>query len=191
MIWNVPNILSLTRLIGVPFLFYLVQLESHLLFLSWYIFLGITDYLDGLIARAWNQVSDFGSMLDSVADLAYYISTAYFMIVLFPEYIMPNLPSLYGMFALLGLSIVVSKIRAGRILFLHTHLSRLNGVLVFFAFILSFYLNTTFFIATIIAIYYLAFTEVILIFMRYGNISPDTRTIIGLTNDQDYDVKKL
>jgi phosphatidylglycerophosphate synthase len=184
MIWNVPNILSLSRLIGVPFLFYLIHLESHLLFIIWYILLGLTDYLDGKIARAWDQVSDFGSMLDSVADLAFYISTAYFIIVLFPEYITPNLPFLYGMFALLGLSIIVSKIRAGRILFLHTHLSRLNGVLVFFAFILSFYLNTTFFIATIIAIYYLAFTEVILIFWRYGNISPDTRTIIGLRNSQ-------
>lgn len=191
MIWNVPNLLSLTRLIGVPFLFYLIHLESHVFFLAWYILLGITDYLDGLIARAWDQVSDFGSMLDSVADLAYYISTAYFMIVLFPEYIMPNLPFLYGMFALLGVSIIISKVRAGRILFLHTHLSRLNGVLVFFAFILSFYLNTTFFIATIIAIYYLAFTEVILIFLRFGNVSPDTRTIIGLNNEkQDLPILK-
>lgn len=184
--WSVPNILSLTRLFGVPLLYFLVLLDSPYLFLAWYIILGFTDYLDGLLARAWDQVTDFGSMLDSIADLAYYISTAYFLVVLFPEYLYPNLPYLYGMFGMLIISILVSKIRTGRVLFLHTHLSRLNGVLVFFAFILSFYINTTYLISLIITIYYVAFIEVTLIFLRYGLVSPDTRSIFDLTMENQW-----
>ena len=36
---------------------------------------GITDYLDGKLARAWNQTSDLGAMLDPVADRIYILAT--------------------------------------------------------------------------------------------------------------------
>lgn len=177
---NVPNALSVTRLLGVPFLFLLVEMDNKTYFLSWYIFLGITDWLDGKLARAWKQATDFGSMLDSVADLAYYISTAYFLIVLFPEYVIPSLPHLYVFFSILGLSFLISWWRAGKIIMLHSHINRLNGVLVFFAMILSFFFDTTMLVRIIIYSYYIAFAESILIFLIYGNVSPDTRSIFDL-----------
>ena len=55
-----------------------------------------------MLARKWNQTSEFGSALDSIADLAYYISTAYFMVKLFPEYVMPSIFFSYGFFVLLA-----------------------------------------------------------------------------------------
>lgn len=177
---NVPNALSVTRLFGVPFLFMLIELDKKTYFLSWYIFLGLTDWLDGKLARAWDQATDFGSMLDSVADLAYYISTAYFLVVLFPDYVIPSLPHLYVFFGILGLSFLISWWRTGKIIMLHSHINRMNGVLVFFAMILSFFFDTTLLLRVIIYSYYLAFIESILIFLIYGNVSPDTRSIFDL-----------
>lgn len=178
---NIPNALSLLRLIGVPFLFLLITFENVLWFAGLYIILGLTDYFDGLLARRWNQVTELGSMLDSVADLAYYISTAYFLIVLFPEYFYPNIPYLYLVFSLLAITLLTSKLKFGKVLILHTHLSRLSGVLVFFAFIGSFYIDTTLLIRFIILLYSISFIESIAIFIKYGLVDPDTRTIFRLS----------
>lgn len=177
---NIPNALSLLRLIGVPFLFVLITFENVIWFTGLYIVLGLTDYFDGLLARRWNQATELGSMLDSVADLAYYISTAYFLIVLFPEYFYPNIPYLYLVFSLLAVSLLTSKLKFGKILILHTHISRLCGVLVFFIFIGSFYMNTTLMIRLVILLYSISFIESIAIFLKYGLVDPDTRTIFRL-----------
>lgn len=178
---NVPNALSILRLIGVPFLFILITFENVLWFTGLYIILGLTDYFDGLLARRWNQVTEFGSMLDSIADLAYYISTAYFLVVLFPEYFYPNISYLYLVFSLLAVTLLISKFKLGKVLILHTHLSRLSGVLVFFAFIASFYADTTLFIRFIILLYSISFIESIAIFIKYGLVDPDTRSIFRLS----------
>lgn len=177
---NIPNTLSVIRLIGVPFLFLLITFENVMWFTGLYIMLGLTDYFDGLLARRWNQVTELGSMLDSIADLAYYISTAYFLIVLFPEYFYPNIPYLYLVFALLAITLLTSKLKFGKVLILHTHLSRLSGVLVFFALFGSFYGDTTLFIRLIILMYSISFVESFVIFFKYGAVDPDTRTIFHL-----------
>ncbi|TVQ67907.1 MAG: CDP-alcohol phosphatidyltransferase family protein [Balneolaceae bacterium] len=181
---NIPNILSLSRLLGVPLLFVFINFENQAWFILWFIYLGLTDYFDGLLARRWNQVSEFGSMLDAVADVAYYISAAFFLFYLFPEYLQPNYVYLLAMFIIFGASVFVSHLKLGRILFLHTHLSRLCGVLVFFGVLASFFFDTTFLIRSIIFIYSMAFIEVITIFLLYGNVDPDTRSILHLRGEK-------
>ena len=72
---TLPNALSLVRLLGVPVFFWLV-LTHHdgpaVLLLG---FSGVTDYLDGKIARAWNQMSRIGALLDPAADRLYILAT--------------------------------------------------------------------------------------------------------------------
>lgn len=180
--FNIPNALSVIRLTGVPFLFVLVQLENQLWFLGFFIFLGLTDFFDGYLARKWNQVTDLGSMLDSIADMAYYISAAYFLTFLFPSYLEPNLPFFYILLALLAVSIIVSKVKLGKVLILHTHISRTCGVLVFVVFLASFTADTTLMIRAIIILYTIAFIESTIIFLKYGLVDPDTRSIFHLRN---------
>ncbi|MDT0330051.1 CDP-alcohol phosphatidyltransferase family protein [Nocardiopsis lambiniae] len=71
-IWTVPNLLSMLRLLGVPFFLWLVLVPQAdwwaLLVLA---FAGISDWLDGKIARAWNQASRLGALLDPLADRLY------------------------------------------------------------------------------------------------------------------------
>jgi phosphatidylglycerophosphate synthase len=179
--WNVPNTLSATRLLGVPVLYVLVDREPVAWFVALYAVLGLTDYLDGRLARAWNQTSAFGSMLDSVADAAYYISTAYFALSLFPAYLSPNLLYIVGCLTLYAVLMGVSRIRAGRILLPHTHLSRIAGVLVVLTVFASFVVNTTWVFRGVIALYALAIVEQIAMVGRYGDIPLDTRSILSLS----------
>ena len=78
---NVPNALSVLRLLGVPVFIYfaLVSKQDGLAVLV-LVIAGITDYLDGKLARAWNQTSAFGALIDPAADRIYILST---LIILF------------------------------------------------------------------------------------------------------------
>ena len=68
---NIPNLLTILRMFLVPvyLLIFFSNIENKLL-ISGLIFVlaGITDLLDGNIARKYNQVTKFGTMLDPVAD---------------------------------------------------------------------------------------------------------------------------
>ena len=67
---NVPNILTVFRIILVPiylFLFYSTS-ENHLLYGELFFMAGITDILDGYIARKYDQMTKLGAALDPLAD---------------------------------------------------------------------------------------------------------------------------
>ena len=72
---TVPNVLSGLRLLGVPVFLWLVFTERD----GWAITLlavsGITDYLDGVIARRFHQISKVGQLLDPAADRLYILAT--------------------------------------------------------------------------------------------------------------------
>jgi len=75
-VWTLPNALSVLRLLGVPLFLYLL-LGPHAD--GWAIIVlivsGITDYLDGKLARLLNQTSKLGALLDPAADRLYVLST--------------------------------------------------------------------------------------------------------------------
>ena len=81
-VWTVPNALSVLRLLGVPVFLYLVVHEPH--HDGWAIWLligaGITDYLDGKIARRFGQFSRLGQLLDPAADRLYIAVTIFALV---------------------------------------------------------------------------------------------------------------
>ena len=72
---NLPNALTLGRLVAVPVLAVLllaVDLTPTVRLLAWAVFTVacVTDVVDGKLARAWGQVTPFGVMADPIADKA-------------------------------------------------------------------------------------------------------------------------
>lgn len=66
--WNIPNALSVLRILLVP-----VFLVLYLNRIDWWAFgvlvlSGLTDALDGFIARRFNQITDCGKLLDPISD---------------------------------------------------------------------------------------------------------------------------
>ncbi len=72
-IYYIPNLISLYRLLSVPFLFYVVYLGNEKFFFYWFLFNVFTDALDGFIARRFNMQTSLGAKLDSTADFAMYL----------------------------------------------------------------------------------------------------------------------
>ncbi|MDT0265732.1 CDP-alcohol phosphatidyltransferase family protein [Streptomyces sp. DSM 44915] len=80
-IWTIPNLLSMARLLGVPVFLWLVlspvfggpRMDGWALLVL--TFSAVTDYLDGKLARRWNQISALGRVLDPAADRLYILST--------------------------------------------------------------------------------------------------------------------
>ena len=71
--WNIPNVLSLVRLALLPVfavLYLNCQEKPELLYWALGVLLlsGLTDMLDGIIARRFNQITEVGKLLDPLAD---------------------------------------------------------------------------------------------------------------------------
>lgn len=74
-LWTVPNALSLLRLVGLPLFVWLIVTRQD----GWAVVVlmasGITDYLDGKIARTFHLESRIGALLDPLADRLYILTT--------------------------------------------------------------------------------------------------------------------
>ena len=78
---NIPNYLTILRLILVPIIFTLIILESYLLAFVFFVIANITDVLDGAIARKYNLITDFGKLMDPLADKITQLSTILALII--------------------------------------------------------------------------------------------------------------
>ncbi|MBH0128861.1 CDP-alcohol phosphatidyltransferase family protein [Salinibacterium sp. NK8237] len=67
-VWTVPNVLSFIRLALVPVFLYLIISAQDALALIVLVFSSLSDYLDGVIARRFNQITRLGQLLDPAAD---------------------------------------------------------------------------------------------------------------------------
>jgi cardiolipin synthase (CMP-forming) len=74
-VWTIPNIISMLRLAGVPlFLWLVLGPEADGWALAVLMISGVTDFLDGFLARRLNQFSNLGEILDPVADRLYILA---------------------------------------------------------------------------------------------------------------------
>jgi cardiolipin synthase len=177
---TVPNALSASRVVFLPLL-YILALRRHLIaFTLAYAILGSTDLFDGVMARRLKQKTNFGKTLDAFADLPFYLSTAYFIWLLYADYLRPNLTLLYIFLGILGLSLIVSGIKCRKPILMHCFLLKLSAVLVYALVILSYFLNTTVLVTVILVIYSIAFIESILIFLIYGEVDLDSPSIFKI-----------
>lgn len=68
-ILTIPNLLSFFRLCLIPLFVWLYCIKKEYLWTGYVLLLsGVTDIVDGFIARHFNMISDFGKILDPVAD---------------------------------------------------------------------------------------------------------------------------
>jgi len=68
-ILTIPNVLSVVRLCCIPVVLWLLFAREHRAAAGWLLGgLGATDWVDGYVARHFNQVSELGKVLDPVAD---------------------------------------------------------------------------------------------------------------------------
>lgn len=72
--WNLPNILTIIRLLAAPgvavMFLYFTRPYADWFALCLFVSAAVTDWVDGYLARAWHQETKLGAMLDPIADKA-------------------------------------------------------------------------------------------------------------------------
>ncbi len=90
MLINIPTIITLSRIFLVPFIFIAAYYDKDFLLLCLFLFGSLTDWLDGFLARALNQTTNLGAILDPIADkifvCSWYILFGFFS----KKYILPD-----------------------------------------------------------------------------------------------------
>ena len=138
---TIPNIMTFTRLVCALCLFFTEPMSAA--FLTLYLICGVSDALDGTVARITKTASEFGAKLDSVADLTFYsIMVIRFFPVLL-ETLSGNIWFVIILVVLIRVAIYLTfAIRHKTLISTHTYLNKLTGFLVF---CLPFVVNTKIF----------------------------------------------
>ena len=71
---HIPNILTIIRFLLIPAIIIFCLQQNYILAIIFLTISGITDILDGLIARKYNLITDFGKLMDPLADKATQVS---------------------------------------------------------------------------------------------------------------------
>ena len=125
---RIPNLLSMSRIVlCLPLL-----LADAMTMPFWVLYLiaGLTDILDGFLARRWGAESKFGARLDSLADFVFVLAVGY---KLFPWLkLSDELWMMIGLIALVKpVNAISSYVVKHKIEFLHTKVNKLTGFLLF------------------------------------------------------------
>lgn len=87
---TIPNILSFFRLCLIPVIVWLYTVKhDHFLTLIILVLSGVTDIVDGIIARKCNMISDFGKAFDPVADKLTQMAMLFCLVSRFPYMMIP------------------------------------------------------------------------------------------------------
>jgi len=107
---SLPNLLTLSRIIAVPLLVFLLWRPApvdYAITFALYCVVGITDYLDGYLARAWGSISKLGQFLDPIADK---IMVAAVMVMLISSRKANPVPEISGLHLIPALVILLREI---------------------------------------------------------------------------------
>lgn len=135
---SVPNLVSLSRMLLIPFLVVLIvqnRWGSAALLAA---LLGISDFIDGWIARRFNQVTKLGSLLDPLIDRVFVISVLLAMVI-------SNVISIWILVGIIGRDITVLLVnffRGANLDVTVVYLGKLGTWILFVAFAMIFAART-------------------------------------------------
>lgn len=125
---NIPNVITFLRILLSIILFILKPFSR--LFLIIYLLCGLSDMIDGYIARKMDTASKSGAMLDSIADIVFMISAA---ITILPSISIPLSILIWILVILLVriASLIFAYFKYHAFAMLHTYFNKVTGLLLF------------------------------------------------------------
>lgn len=104
----------------IPSFFINDDYQARMIFLGMFILIGVTDKLDGTIARYLNQTSHLGAKLDTMADMVFYPLIALWLYRFSPQVVEGWWYLVYVLMALFFIKMVLGKQKFGEIPVFHT-----------------------------------------------------------------------
>ncbi|MFH0876460.1 MAG: CDP-alcohol phosphatidyltransferase family protein [archaeon] len=178
-----PNLITLTRYVLLPFLYYFAYTKQIVIFVILFIISGLSDYIDGYIARKLNQCSTFGANMDRIADELTQFSALAFLFFIAKE-------TLLDYAVPISVAVILAIInKAINIFFFknknsfHTISAKASGYLFYISFSISFLFNIRQAILPYIFIISIDQFEEILIIIKYKTINENIRSIFTAKQD--------
>lgn len=131
------NALTFSRLLVSPALLFFEPRSAY--FLLIYAYCGLSDVLDGWLARKWGIQSNLGAQLDSTADLAFFTIS---LIIWIPRIHVADwiVGWVIGILVFRCISVIVAYNKFQQLVpFLHTNLNKFSGLLLFFIPVIVFF----------------------------------------------------
>ncbi|NMC59339.1 MAG: CDP-alcohol phosphatidyltransferase family protein [Candidatus Methanofastidiosa archaeon] len=177
---SLPNMITSIRFILTPFLIYFSFTKNLLLFSILFYVCGISDYIDGPIARRYKLTSELGSFLDNVADEMLLLFGLLFIYLIKPTIIIDNIMafviflSLYAIERLLFFGLHKGKPR------LHLYSGK-TFVRAFYVFLpVMFYVNTySPLLYLILGLGAVTLTEQSIIYIKFKKIDVEMKSLIN------------
>lgn len=164
---NIPNILSLYRILVFPFIFWSILQGEKKLFIIMLSINLITDILDGFIARKFKLQTEFGARLDSIADIGSYILAFSGMSILERNFINEYKIEFIIIISLYILPQLISFIRFKRPTSFHLYISKvtgyIQGIFIFSYFLIGFSPMYFYFMMTVCCAAYLESAVIVLL----------------------------
>jgi CDP-diacylglycerol--glycerol-3-phosphate 3-phosphatidyltransferase len=126
---NIPNTLSLFRIIAAPFLLLTGWFEMPTLFFILFGLMLLSDALDGIIARMLDQTSELGARLDTYGDILTYLTTPLAVWWLWPDLLKEELYYIIAAIIIYILPAVFTLIKFGKLASYHTWITKISAVL--------------------------------------------------------------
>ncbi|WP_422107374.1 CDP-alcohol phosphatidyltransferase family protein [Winogradskyella sp.] len=186
-IYNVPNFLSMYRLVTFPLILWFIYDSKESLFAMFLCINLITDILDGLIARVFNLKTEFGAKLDSLADNGTFIAAFIGLFVFKMDDLSASIWMLWVFMACFALGLMVSFIKFKQYPSLHLYTTKVGGyvqgifIFVLFAWGYEPYL---FYLAMIIG--YISHIEEITILLILKRMKSDARGLYWVLRDKSF-----
>lgn len=174
-----PNLITLSRIVSALFLIP-IHVFSQAFFVV-YTYCGVSDILDGILARKLHCSDEFGARLDSIADIVFYTVTAVKILPVLCSKLTPLI--WYIIIATLIIRVIsytIAAIKYQCFASLHTYMNKLTGFLVFtipYIIIFSF-VGTACMVIGIVAV--IAASEELIIHISTYQYCPDRKTIFAL-----------
>ena len=176
-IYNLPNLVSLIRILMAPVLFYFAITQQPYWFIGTLLFAEFTDVLDGFLARTLNQITEMGSHLDSWGDFVIYATIAICAWILWPDILQRELVYFFIIVFSFTIPVIIGFIKFRQFTSYHTLSVKLAVFVTVIAYILIFtgLLDWPFRIAAMLCLY--AAIEEIAITLLIHHEHVDVRSI--------------
>lgn len=175
------DVLTLARLLMVPILWVLaLTVRSFYLGVGLAV-AGLTDVLDGPVARRTGRSSRYGAQLDSVADILLMASVFWWLFLLRPEFFLDNAIPLVIWAVIGSAAVIATLVKFGRMANLHLYSAKAAGVLghLFSVWIFVFGSYSRLVFWGVVAVAIVASTETLLVALTRDQVSEETRSILS------------